>query len=75
MLDPRRARRACRIWPSCISAADGKNADPDRKAINVLIWLGDMWQRRRGLRAISGAGAILMLDDAGGNPRSRRLRS
>src|ERR1700691_5154444 len=29
----------------------------------------------RGLPTISGAGAILMLDDAGGNPRSQRLRS
>lgn len=54
-----------------------ENADPDSKAINVLIWRGRYVAAggRRGLRAISGAGAILMLDDTGGTPRPRRLRS
>jgi hypothetical protein len=53
-----------------------ENADPDGKAINVLIWRG------RYVAATPGAGcghqwrgAILVLDDAGDDPRSRRLRS
>jgi hypothetical protein len=47
-----------------------ENADPDSKAINVLIWRG------RYVAAAAGAGrgasvargAIRMRDDAGGNP-------
>jgi len=77
MLDPRRDSQRRRIWPSPYFGGRWENADPDSKAINVLIWHGRYAgvAARPGCGAISGAGAILILDDAGGNPRSRRRRS
>jgi hypothetical protein len=61
-----------------------KNADPDGKAINVLIrrgryvaataGAGGGHQRRGHILVLDDAGD-LVLDDAGDDPRSRRLRS
>jgi hypothetical protein len=52
--------------------ADGKNADPDNAAINVLTWRGRyMALAVAAVLAVGGAGAFLTLHDAGGKPRDR----
>jgi hypothetical protein len=53
-----------------------ENADPDSKAINVLIWRGRYVAAAAGAgRGHQWRGGDSRANDAGGNPRLRRLRS